>query len=402
MTTSTKRPFCCYVIFVAVLLQGILRGIADADPDLPKFFEQPVSKSVAVGGPAQWNPVVSSPLGTPAFQWFFNGQPIENATNAMLTISESRRVDSGWYTLKARNEAGQSASEAAFLTVTGSPSGTVLFRNIDNTPATRIVFFDGTPVTGMNAQLFAGPQPDQLVAHGAPVLVTQGYFIGPRISIPSVAPGQTAYIQARLSTGQVSNLIPVQAGNASVGGTLEAIRFPAFIEWPTPIFLTQPLDQEVALGSPLELELTILDYSRVTVKWIKDGNPTAVLTNILELSGFNNQGTARMAIPVTSLSDAGSYKATIEQGSGYHLAMSESANVDVLIPAHGSLTGIQRSGSQWQLTARGRANRTYSLQRKTELLDWTTLQVQRSPDGEMAFNYPVELNLFGWFRLSSE
>jgi hypothetical protein len=88
----------------------------------PSFVQQPSPALVLVneGQPATLTSTVagSTPL---RFQWRRNGQPVRNATNQTLVISNPRLDDSGIYTLSAANPAGSALSAGARISVRSAP-----------------------------------------------------------------------------------------------------------------------------------------------------------------------------------------------------------------------------------------------------------------------------------------
>ena len=61
----------------------------------------------------------STPL---AFQWYFNGAPLQGATNSSLTLTEASPTQAGTYEAVVSNLVGVAASQPATLTVTGMDS----------------------------------------------------------------------------------------------------------------------------------------------------------------------------------------------------------------------------------------------------------------------------------------
>jgi len=86
----------------------------------PKIVQQPQSITLPAGSTATFEVEVT---GTPpfTFQWFFEGNPIEGATNATLTISNIQIEQAGAYTVKVSNQVGSTMSAPAILRVFSSP-----------------------------------------------------------------------------------------------------------------------------------------------------------------------------------------------------------------------------------------------------------------------------------------
>jgi hypothetical protein len=93
-------------------------NIAAAANSAPTISTQPTSKTVPVGGTAQFIAAVSgSP--TPTLQWFKGSTAISGATTTILTISGATAADVATYTLVASSSIGSATSNAVTLTVTG-------------------------------------------------------------------------------------------------------------------------------------------------------------------------------------------------------------------------------------------------------------------------------------------
>jgi len=88
----------------------------------PVVVQPPLSLTNAFGGTANFSCVVtgSVPIN---FQWTFNGNPLANATNAILSVTNLQSANIGFYTLTATNLFGGTMSSNAALNLTGYPFG---------------------------------------------------------------------------------------------------------------------------------------------------------------------------------------------------------------------------------------------------------------------------------------
>lgn len=82
----------------------------------PTITTQPASLVVDAGANATFT-VAASGDGTLRYQWFKNGRPVEHATSATLTLSNTTVADAGVYAAVVSNEAGRVVSNAANLDV---------------------------------------------------------------------------------------------------------------------------------------------------------------------------------------------------------------------------------------------------------------------------------------------
>lgn len=150
-------------------------------------------------------------LGTPPidYQWMLNGVEVPGGTNRALFFPSVQSSNAGSYTVRVRNDAGSALSLPATLDVIERPGdGIVSFQNIQTATRRPIFDVDGvTPLSGPEyaVQLYSGPTPTVLRAVGNVgsflTTILAGYFAvpnGPRIRLPDVMPGETAYVQTRV------------------------------------------------------------------------------------------------------------------------------------------------------------------------------------------------------------
>jgi len=134
-------------------------------PLAPSVKDQPVSVIVDEGGEATFTVTV---LGSAPFTyaWQHDGQPIDGATNATLTLKNVQYVDRGAYRVVVSNSAGNATSDAATLTVRGLVNlniATFAGVYIDGpVPATYRIDYTTEQMAGWvtltNVQLTASPQ----------------------------------------------------------------------------------------------------------------------------------------------------------------------------------------------------------------------------------------------------
>ncbi|MBI4558543.1 MAG: FG-GAP repeat protein, partial [Candidatus Hydrogenedentes bacterium] len=90
-------------------------------PPPPVITVQPVSKTVNVGQPVQFN-VTATGAGPLGYQWKKNGTDIPGATGASYAIASAQHVDEGSYTGVVSNSGGQVTSNAVTLSVNETPT----------------------------------------------------------------------------------------------------------------------------------------------------------------------------------------------------------------------------------------------------------------------------------------
>lgn len=100
----------------AITNRPMLEIVFDPPPQSPRIIAQPVS----VTNHAEGEPVTFSVAITgfdPLYQWFKDGFPLEDATNASHTIQTVLLVDEGIYTVSVSNAYGGELSQPANLSV---------------------------------------------------------------------------------------------------------------------------------------------------------------------------------------------------------------------------------------------------------------------------------------------
>jgi Immunoglobulin I-set domain. len=102
---------------IASIYYGTSRGKC---PIAPTWAQQPTSQTVTLGSNASFAAAAagSRPI---AFQWSFNGVPLDKATNSTLALNAVSFFDAGAYSVFASNAAGFIASSNALLAIRPAP-----------------------------------------------------------------------------------------------------------------------------------------------------------------------------------------------------------------------------------------------------------------------------------------
>ncbi|MFM8471627.1 MAG: immunoglobulin domain-containing protein [Limisphaerales bacterium] len=90
--------------------------VAPAPPGAPIATVPPQSQSVVVGNPVTFT-VTATGTAPLAYQWLFNGVPIQGATSATLNFATVQTTNAGDYSVRISNSDGTSTSVPATLTV---------------------------------------------------------------------------------------------------------------------------------------------------------------------------------------------------------------------------------------------------------------------------------------------
>lgn len=181
------------------------------DPTNATILLQPYGDCVPAGGYFNFS-VVAAGRPPLTYQWFFNGEPIADATNRHLVLPGVQLTNAGTYQARVQNDAGSVWSLPANLIVTNAIAGggTVYFWNKNlgspGVPTNDAPVFDLDGVTRLSgtnyvAQLYAGPTPESLRPMASPTPFSSGplagFFLPQTVTLPHVPPGATAFTQVR-------------------------------------------------------------------------------------------------------------------------------------------------------------------------------------------------------------
>jgi hypothetical protein len=83
---------------------------------VPSIVAEPQGREVGAGSPVEFT-VEAKGVPAPTFQWLHDGQPIEGATNSVLSFIVSQQAHAGDYAVVVSNAAGSMTSAAATLSV---------------------------------------------------------------------------------------------------------------------------------------------------------------------------------------------------------------------------------------------------------------------------------------------
>ncbi|MBA4149081.1 MAG: immunoglobulin domain-containing protein [Verrucomicrobia bacterium] len=172
---------------------------------------QPYSGTVPEGGYFNMS-VVAAGTAPLTYQWFFNNQPLADATNRNLMFPSVEPDDAGTYHVRVQNYGSAVLSLPATLRVTNAIAtpGTLHFRNRFLMPGmgtnmdAPVFDIDGvTRLNGSNfvAQLYAGPSLEFLQPVGSPSPFQSGfnagYFASKIVTMPNIAAGSSVVAQVR-------------------------------------------------------------------------------------------------------------------------------------------------------------------------------------------------------------
>jgi hypothetical protein len=154
-------------VAAVVAAENFSVAIVGASP--PALLSQPPDETVWAGQPATFT---VSAVGTPPlnFQWQFNGEIIEEATNSFYRINRAAAEHAGAYGVIVNNTRGAAASRECLLNVKPNPGilvqptnqtgvfggRTTLWLAVESqTPVSIQWFFNGSAISGATNALLA-------------------------------------------------------------------------------------------------------------------------------------------------------------------------------------------------------------------------------------------------------
>lgn len=120
MHLAANNPF-------VIAIQSAPTWLYDWQPQLaPNFTNQPANQSASAGQPVTFTAGATGIPG-PGYQWLFNGNPINGATNGSYNIPGAARANGGNYSVVVTNSSGSVTSSVATLTYIDTPPVTQNF-----------------------------------------------------------------------------------------------------------------------------------------------------------------------------------------------------------------------------------------------------------------------------------
>ena len=109
----------------SVVVTNIAGSVTSSDAILavnvpPAITTQPESLTVSQGANATFT-VIATGTAPLAYQWYFGGLPVADATDSAFTVVNAQPANAGNYTVEVLNVAGQITSDNAALTVGAPP-----------------------------------------------------------------------------------------------------------------------------------------------------------------------------------------------------------------------------------------------------------------------------------------
>jgi hypothetical protein len=239
-----------------------------------------------------------------------------------------------------------------------------------------------------------------------------GYFNGPNQSVPTVAPGQAVYYRVDIAyTNQYFSGTQTQQStvlNLVAGGDIYPVpscgnlKFPAWPEWPEPVFMQQDIsgyfpgatssttNQIRVIGETFSLTNVFWgfgDFGTPTWQWRKDGVLLGSPHNFT--GGVPNEGAvAVLNITNTQPADAGIYDVVVI-GNDWIVGPKTVLSIQVTSGC-GVFQSPRFPGTNFVCDLLGVAGRNYTIQWSTNLFNWNDLVTLSNLTGTISFtNLPA-------------
>jgi len=270
----------------------------------PGITVQPTSQTVAVGSTVTFS-VYGTGTSPFFFQWQKNGtdltdgttisgSTISGSTNFILTITDAQTNDSGNYVLIVTNYGGSVTSSVAVLTVASSP--------VIVTQPTNQVLAVGSNATFAVTAVGILPLSYQWQVNGTNLvdgtnLVTGGVFSGSTSNVLTITDVQTN------DSGDYTVIVTNIAGSVISSNAVLTVAT-------SPVIVTQPTNQAVALGSNATFAVTAVGISPLSYQWQTNG------VNLTDGGGISGSTNNVLTITDVQTNNSGTYTVIITNIAG--------------------------------------------------------------------------------------
>ncbi len=251
-------------------------------PSLPPFIVvQPVSVTATAGGTASFGVTVrgTAPL---SYQWRKDGEWLDGATQATLTLTNVRATDAAAYSVAITNAFGTAVSASARLTVNPAPTPPQI-----ETPPTARTVTEGATVSLSVTASGAGPLSYRWLKGGVPIVgATSATLTFSPVRLTDAGSYAVAVTNA---VGTVTSASVALTVNASVL---------------SPTITVQPEGRSLTVGDSLALTVAVSGTPPFTYRWRRAGE---LITGATASS---------YAVAQVGEADAGSYTVEVSNAAG--------------------------------------------------------------------------------------
>ena len=278
IASVTNADYGSYTVQVSNAATTTTSGIATLSvPDVgaPKITTQPQSVTVTAGAQASFT--VTATGDDLSYQWSFNGNPIDGATNATYTIATAGSNNSGTYTVRVTNANGFVTSNGATLSLVSSTVPVITTQPAANVEINQGATYKFTVVASGQAPLSYQWSKNGVAISGA---TGSSYTISP-------------------ATGNDSGTYTVTVSNSL--GSVTSSNSVLTVLTP-PVIVTQPSSVTVNVGDSLTLSVSATG-SNLKYQWYR--GTTAI-------SGANSSS----YVTTASVNTAGQYYVVVSNTVG--------------------------------------------------------------------------------------
>ncbi|MBI4664382.1 MAG: immunoglobulin domain-containing protein [Verrucomicrobia bacterium] len=341
----------------------------------PKIMTPPQSQTAASGASAKFQVEVGG-TGPFAYQWLFDGRPIQGATNATFALSNVQVANAGSYMVVAGNPAGSVTSAAALLTVR-TPLNTP--PTISRIPDQSIREDSFSRIAFLIDDVQSSPDKLRVIASSSnSALLPQGSIVVSRNTnnVWSVNSWLAFVYPAENQAGDAA--ITITATDEDGGASRASFALTVIPVNDPPIILKIP-DQAAVSDEPLSIEFSIGDADTPAnnlVLTASSSNPSVISpANMV----FKGSGTNRTVTITPKASQTVSVRViiTVDDGTNRY---NEDFQVTVF-PAEGlRLLSPQFSAGRVQLQLTGvRGGTTYVVEASADLMNWISILTTNAP-----------------------
>ena len=240
---------------------------------LPAIINAPQNLTAVAGNSAGLS-VVASGSPAPAYQWYFNGNPLPNATSAVLSFSPITTNNAGNYSVVVSNTVGSVTSTPALITV-------LLPLGITTQPLSQTV------TAGQSASF-------SVVPNGTAPFSYQWTFNHTNLIGATNATLSFTSVQTN-NAGTYAVVVTNLAGSVTSSNATLAVNVP-------PTIKTQPVSKTATQGSNVVISVVASGTAPFGYQWIFDGtNLVGATSSTLSLNNVQTNNAGTYAVVITNI-----------------------------------------------------------------------------------------------------
>jgi hypothetical protein len=329
-------------------------------PTPPLLLLQPKGTNVPPGVNVTLS-VSATGDGLLRYQWRFNGQPLPDATNSTLVLTNLQLPQSGSYAVLVTDSVGGILSDPAAILVLVRPTFTVQPTNLTVAAGGSVTFF--TAATGTLPMSFRWLRSGTTFTNG--ILINT-----PTNSTLIVTNVPPAYDRSPFRAA-AKNVV-TELGSAQATLTVIA----------PPVITNQPVSITTPPGTNATFAVGVWGVVPMGYTWWFNRAPLTGRTN------------STLTITNVQARDSGFYSVVVTNRDG--MAASQAALLKLPDQAVLSAPAAMPEGG-FQLSLEGTPNLTYAIDTSTNLVDWAFLKTIECTDGRLTITDPTATNAVSRF-----